>query len=134
MPHQVRCKYCASYLVSVQLHLFATLFPIYFLASFTSCTSREKKWFGTPHYHRKQHSENIALAGTHGVVPVTSRPLSLVQLTASTCEFAPVGYRGYGVKPCEPCGLWPIGVVKNNIRIKPAVLVTLCPHTLCHSS
>lgn len=114
---------------NVKLHLFATLFPIYFLASFTSCTSREKKWFGTPHYHRKQHSENIALAGTRGVVPITSRPLSLVQLAASTCEFVLAGYRGYCAKLSEPCWLWPIGVMKNNIHIKLAVL-----HTHCHSS
>lgn len=92
---------------------------------------RKKKWFSTPHYHCKQHSENIALAGKRGVVPIMSQPLYLVQLAASTCEFPLAGYRGCCVKLSERWWLWATGVVKNNIHKK---MQCFCGLSICTSA
>lgn len=81
----------------------------------------------------KQHSENIALAGTRGVVPSMSQTLYLVQLAASTCEFPLAGYRGYCVKLSERWWLWTTGVVKNNIHIKMLCFYGLSVLTSAHT-
>lgn len=121
--------------MNVELHLFATPFPIYFWHHLLSAPSgrKKKKWFSTPHYRRKPHSENIALAGTHGVVPIMSQPLYLVQLAAPTCEFPLAGYRGCCVKLSERWWLWATGVVKNNIHIKMQCFCGLSIRTSAYS-